>query len=132
MRSTTLKRIASAGFAWAVLATGALAFDEKPFDAAAFKSAQDAGKPILIDTYASWCPVCRSQQNVLATLKQDTRYDALTVFRVEYDSQKDALRTFKVTKQSTLIAFKGANETGRSVGDTQGTSIKALIDTTMQ
>ena len=35
-------------------------------------------------------------------------------------------------KQSTLIAFKGKTETGRSVGDTKAASIEALINTTLQ
>ncbi len=99
---------------------------------AAFKEAQSAGGPILVDAYASWCPVCRSQKNVLATLNEDPKYAALTLFRIDYDNQADALRAFKVMKQSTLIAFKGDKETGRSVGDTQAASIKALIDSAVQ
>jgi hypothetical protein len=33
--------------------------------------------------------------------------------------------------QSTLIAFKGASETGRSVGDTDRSSIAALLSKTL-
>ena len=37
----------------------------------------------------------------------------------------------EVRTQSTLIAYKGDRETGRSVGDTNRASIAALLDTTL-
>lgn len=131
MRSGSLMKIALVSFAWAALSASAWAFEEKPFDMTSFKAAQSAGKPILVDTYASWCPTCRAQQKVLGALKENPKYDALTLFRVDYDNQVDVLKTFKVQRQSTLIAFKGDKETGRSVGDTNASSIEALINTTL-
>ena len=128
----TIKRVTSAVFALALTAGATLAFDEKPFDMAAFKAAQSAGKPILVDTYASWCPVCRAQQAVFEDLKTKPKYDSLVVFKVDYDKQRDALDTFKVQKQGTLIAFKGDKETGRSLGDTKAASIEKLIGTTLE
>jgi len=47
----------------------------------------------------------------------DPKLTTLVYFVVDFDSQKDALRYFNMRMQSTLIAFKGATETGRSVGD---------------
>jgi len=37
----------------------------------------------------------------------------------------------EVRTQSTLIAYKGDRETGRSVGDTNRASIAALLDATL-
>ena len=114
---------ASAGAGWA--------FDEKPFDAKTFAATQDAGKPILVDAFAPWCPVCKAQQQVLGELKQNAKYNDVIVFKIDYDNQPDALKSFDVRRQSTLIAFKGKTETGRSVGDTKPSSIAALIDSTL-
>jgi thioredoxin 1 len=114
---------AGAGAGWA--------FDEKPFDAKAFAAAQDAGKPILVDAFAPWCPVCKAQQQVLGKMQADAKYAAVTVFKIDYDHQPDALKSLDVRKQSTLIAFKGKAETGRSVGDTQQSSITALVDSAL-
>jgi hypothetical protein len=50
---------------------------------------------------------------------------------VDFDDQKDAVKSFGVRTQSTLIAFKGDKETGRSVGDTNRSSIAALLDKTL-
>ena len=87
---------------------------------------------ILIDVFAPWCPVCKAQQAVLGGLKQDAKYNDLTVLKVDFDNQPDVLKSFNVRKQSTLIAFKGKTETGRSAGDTNKASIEALIDTAMK
>jgi len=113
-------------------ASAGWAFQEKPFDTAAFNAAQSAGTPILVDVFAPWCPVCKAQQKVLGTLKQDPKYSGLLLFKVDYDNQPDVLKSFKVRQQSTLIAFKGKTETGRSVGDTNAASIEALIDTALK
>jgi hypothetical protein len=65
-------------------------------------------------------------------LKQDPKYADLTVLKVDFDHQPDVLKSFNVRQQSTLIAFKGKTETGRSAGDTNKASIEALIATAMQ
>ena len=38
--------------------TRGIAGAERPYEAGAFAAAQEAGKPILIDVTASWCPTC--------------------------------------------------------------------------
>lgn len=133
-----MQAVRHAGFAALLLGVIALsgtpshAFDEKPFDAESFKAAQSAGKPILVDVFAPWCPTCKAQQKVLAALKDKPAYDALVVFKVDYDNQGDAVKSFNARQQSTLIAYKGAAETGRSVGDTDPQSIEALLMTALK
>ena len=41
------------------------------------------------------------------------------------------LKQFKVGQQSTLVAFKGSVEVGRSVGDTTPEGIEGLIKKTL-
>lgn len=97
----------------------------QPFDAAAFKQAQAAGKPILVDVTAPWCPTCKKQGPIVQEIEKST--PNLVVYEVDFDSSKDVLKQFRVQSQSTLIVFKGANEVGRSTGDTNPASIKALV-----
>ena len=54
-------------------------------------------------------------------------YKSLTIFEVDFDSQKDAVKRFGARSQSTPIVFKGAKETGRSAGDTREASIEMLV-----
>lgn len=124
------KRTVIAGLALCLtlpLASAASAQSKKPFTAAAFEAAQAQGKPILIDVSASWCPTCRAQAPILSKLMSDPRFKTLVAFNVDYDSQKDVLRKLNVQRQSTLIVFKGKQEAGRSVADTDPASIEALV-----
>ncbi|GJD28784.1 hypothetical protein PMNALOAF_0013 [Methylobacterium adhaesivum] len=102
-----------------------------PFEAEAFAAAQKAGRPILVEVSAPWCPICKSQKPILAKLAADPRFKDLVIFDVDFDSRKDVLRRFDARMQSTLIAFKGAVETGRSVGETQPEWIEGLVEKTL-
>jgi len=53
------------------------------------------------------------------------------LLKVDFDSQKDILRTLRVAQQSTLIAFKGKTETSRSIGDTTPAGIEKLFKSAM-
>jgi thiol-disulfide isomerase/thioredoxin len=104
------------------------ALDKKPFDAKAFEAAQAAGKPILVEVTAPWCPTCKAQAPILANFAGKPKFKDMARFEIDFDSQKDLLRKFNVRSQSTLIAFKGKQEVGRSTGDTNAGSIERLLD----
>jgi thiol-disulfide isomerase/thioredoxin len=109
----------------------AFAADWKPFSAEALSDAQKAGKSILVDIFAPWCPTCRAQKPILEGLTAKPEFKDLLVLVVDFDTQKDVVRALKATAQSTLIAYKGDQETGRSVGDTNPGSIEALLDSAL-
>ena len=106
----------------------AFAAERQPFDQAAFEAAQAAGKPILVEISAPWCPICKAQAPTLARLKSEPRFKELVSFNIDFDTQKDLLRQFNVQKQSTLIVFKGKQETGRSTGVTDPGAIETLLE----
>jgi thioredoxin 1 len=70
-------------------------------------------------------------QPILSELLAEPKFKNLVYFVVDFDSQKDAVNFFGAQMQSTLIAFKGEHETGRSVGDTDRSSIAALLIKTL-
>ena len=111
--------------------TPAFATSPQPFDDTAFADAQKAEKPILIAIHASWCPTCKAQKPILSDLTAEPKFKDLVYFVVDLDAQKDAVRSFGARVQSTLIAFKGTTETGRSVGDTERSSVAALLNKTL-
>ncbi len=111
----------------AVAAVPAYAADVRPFNAKAFAAAQAQGRAIVVDVYADWCPTCKRQEPLIAELIAAPAYRNLIVFKLNFDEQKADWRRLGVRRQSTLIAFKGRNETGRSVGDTNRLSIARLI-----
>ncbi|HEV7440907.1 MAG TPA: thioredoxin family protein [Methylobacterium sp.] len=103
----------------------------RPFEADAFEAAQAAGRPILVEVSAPWCPICRTQKPILAKLGTDPRFKDLVLFEIDFDSQKPLLRRFEARQQSTLVAFKGRQEVGRSVGETQPEWIESLLEKTL-
>ncbi len=119
--------LAAALVSASVLASGARAGENANFDQAAFMAAQKAGKSILVEVAAPWCPVCKAQAPILGELRAMPKFKDLVVFKVDFDSEKPVLVGFNAQKQSTLIAFKGDKEVGRSVGDSKKESIEALL-----
>ena len=115
------------GLAAALIAGPAVAGEKTGYSKSAFEAAQKAGKPILVEIAASWCPTCKAQAPILGELSAQPRFKDLQVFTVDFDSQKDVVKAFGATMQSTLIVFKGATEVGRSAGDTKKESIDGLL-----
>ncbi len=98
-----------------------------PYTQVGFNQLQKEGKSILVEVHAPWCPTCRAQAPIVEGLLKKKEYQTVNVLRVDFDSQKDVLKVFNVSKQSTLIVFKGLKEMGRSTGDTSPASIEKLI-----
>jgi thiol-disulfide isomerase/thioredoxin len=104
---------------------------KSPFAMADFQAAQKAGQSIIVEVAADWCPTCKVQAPIIQSLTSAPPMDKVRVFTVDFDTQKDAVRALRATSQSTLIGFKGAKETARSIGDTRPDSIKALVASTL-
>ena len=119
--------LVSASFAALMFSVPARAAETVPYTAAAFDTAQKAGRPMLVEIHAPWCPTCKAQAPILSDIKKGKNYDKMLVLRVDFDTQKDAVKRLNAQMQSTLIAFKGGQETGRSVGDTNPITIAALV-----
>lgn len=110
------------------LVAPALARDPLPFDQAAFDAAQGAGEPIVVHVTAPWCGECRAQKPIVAKLADEPEFASVKLFNVDFDSQKDVLRAFRVQYQATFIVFKGTTEVGRSTGETDPAVIRALFE----
>jgi thiol-disulfide isomerase/thioredoxin len=108
-------------------AVNALAADRFVYESKKFQDTLAAGKPILVHVTAPWCGECMQQKPIVAALADEPAYKALTIFDVDYDTQKGALRELKVQTQSTLVVFKDKAEVGRAVGITKRDAIEAVV-----
>jgi thioredoxin 1 len=97
---------------------------KQKFTQAAFEAAQAAGKPVLVDVTAPWCPTCKAQAPIINSLLAKPEFRNMAVFEVDFDSQKDVLRALKVQQQSTIITFKGKAEVSRTTGETKADAIE--------
>jgi thioredoxin 1 len=111
----------------AVVAAPVLAGPIQPYSVNALKAAQKAGKPILVDVHADWCPTCRAQAPTIAAISKDPKFSQFVILKLDFDKQQAERAALGVSKQSTLIVYKGAREAGRATGITDPAQIKALV-----
>lgn len=118
-------------FALSSLVLVAMAGDIKPFNQQEFDRLTHDGKPVVLDISATWCPTCKAQKPIIDGLMKQPAYKDVTLMAIDFDSAKPTLKKFKVNMQSTLVAFKGEKEVGRSVGDTTPEGLEGLIKKTV-
>ncbi len=109
----------------------AMAGEIKPFNQKDFDSMTAAGKAVVLDISATWCPTCKAQKPIIDGLMKLPAYKDVTLMTIDFDANKPTLKTFKIGMQSTLVAFKGTKEVARSVGDTNPDGIEGLIKKTL-
>ena len=103
----------------------------KPFNQQDFDKLTHEGKPVVLDISAPWCPTCKEQKPIVDGLMKQPAYKDVTLMTIDFDTSRPTLKMFKVNSQSTLIAFKGDKEVGRSVGDTSPAGIEGLVKKTV-
>src|SRR5271168_2470005 len=86
-----------------LIAGSTFAGEIKPYNEAGFIQAKMAGKTVLLDFHANWCPVCKQQGPILESLAQEDKYRDIVFFKVDYDNETALKDQLKVKNQSTLI-----------------------------
>ena len=104
----------------------ARAFTFQPYDGDAVSKAIKSGKPVNVRVYALSRLRRHAQGAILFGLEGDTKYDAISFFRIDYDRQKEVVAALACPR-STLIAYKGGKEIARmSWGVMQDGVVKVL------
>lgn len=98
----------------------------QPITAAELADIEKQGKSAVISTHADWCSTCKAQDKVLSNFMKDPDYKNVVFYQVDYDNQKDLLKTLKVRSQSTIIVFKNGKEVARATGDTKEAALSKL------
>ena len=115
----------------AILLSGAAmlvtAGEIKPYSQQEFDALAQAGKPVVVDVTAPWCPTCKAQKPIIDSLAKQPAYKDVTVLTVDFDSEKNILKQFKVNMQSTLIGFKAGKEVTLSVGDSTPSGVESIF-----
>lgn len=110
------------------LAAPALAApDWQDYDAAAFARAQQAGKTIIVDVHAVWCPTCKAQAPTLDALRKEPKLRDAVFVKVDFDKEKLFLKQHRIPRQSTVLVFQGKAETVRSVAETRPMQLRAAV-----
>ncbi|MDP2717264.1 MAG: TlpA disulfide reductase family protein, partial [Candidatus Micrarchaeota archaeon] len=81
----------------------------RPFTQAAFDAARADGKTIFLEFYASWCPVCATQEPQIEAAFDRLEKSDVAGFRVNYndgdtdDSERNLARAYGVSYQHTHV-----------------------------
>ena len=110
-----------------LLGSGGSFAAEQNFDRASFDKLVADGKPVVVNFYADWCPTCKAQQVSVTALANDPRLKDLTIFKADYDKEKELKKLLRVSSQSTFVVFKAGKEVERSTGQTKKEAIDALF-----
>lgn len=126
-----MKRLLSTLALFSLLFSGAALAEAKTYSQVTFDALQKEGTLTLVEIHATWCSTCRAQVPVVDSLLKEKEFAGITALRVDYDDQKDIVRSFKVHRQATLIVFKNGKEISRSTSDTSQEGIRQLLQSAL-
>jgi len=92
-----------------------------------FAKAQAAGKTILVDVTADWCPTCKAQHPILEELRAEERLQDVVFIHLDFDVHKDFLREHRIPRQSTILIFDGKTEVDRSIAETDRERLRTFV-----
>lgn len=108
------------------------ALDKEPFTPERLEALQADGALILIDVYATWCPTCARQQEVLEKYVAEHPDVDLNVLVVDFDQDREHVRALRAPRQSTLLLFRGEQQFWYSVAETRKDIIFEAINRAAQ
>jgi thioredoxin-like negative regulator of GroEL len=86
------------------------------------------GGPVFMHVTAPWCGTCKIQKPIVAELLANPHFKDLKKIDVDFDSQGDVLKAFRVQTQATMIVFKNGKEVDRAIGETSREGIAEFFE----
>lgn len=91
---------------------------KQPFNETLYQQYQDSEQVYLVDVFATWCPTCKKQSNIIDQYFSENPDSKIKVLVVDYDDQKEWVTHFRAPRQSTLLLYKGEKQLWFSVAET--------------
>lgn len=84
------------------------------FNEEAYKSALAENKVIYLEFYASWCPICRSQEPQIFAAFNELENPKIVGFRVNYDTEEGLKKQYQVPYQHTRVIIKDGKQIAKA------------------
>lgn len=81
----------------------------------------------MVDVNASWCPTCKAQAPTLDAMRENPEMAGVVFMKLDFDTQKAFLEEHRVPRQSTILVFRGDQETARTVAETDPEKLREAI-----
>ncbi|MBI1367903.1 MAG: thioredoxin [Planctomycetes bacterium] len=85
-----------------------------------------AGKPVLVDFWATWCGPCKTQAPIVADLA-DAMHEKVAFGKVDVDKNPRTTQLYGIEAIPTLVILKDGKEVARFVGLTPKEKIQTRL-----
>lgn len=97
------------------------------FDEAKFDMRNARGEPMLVELYATWCPVCKAQHEAFEQLQAQGKAPNVRAVRVDFDRDQEFINKLGNVYTGTLLIYKDGKELVRASGLTSPEKIEAFL-----
>lgn len=100
---------------FALFSTMALAdYNKVPYTKEAFEKSQEKNEKIMLQVYASWCPVCKNEDKVFNNVKGEEVFKQVTYYQANFDTEAQLKKDFNIKNPGTVVLFEGKKEVART------------------